>query len=234
MSTGLELHQVALKGRLQPIDLVVRPDERVVLLGSSGAGKTSLINLCNGSLTAEQGSVHWNGTPLHRLSRHQRRMIGTLWQDLRLVEELTVGQNINCGALARHGLVWALCNLLLPLERSTCFAVMDRAKLDRQWLNRMVTELSGGQRQRVAIARLLRQQPQIVLADEPLSALDPALAADVLALLLEQSGCLISLHRPELIHRFDRVIGLRDGQLVIDAPPSSISRERLEWLYSDR
>jgi len=84
----------------------------------------------------------------------------------------------------------------------------------------------------VALARLLHQRPELVLADEPLSALDPTLAADVLNTLLLSPGCLISLHRPDLIHRFDRVLGLRHGALVIDAAPESIHRDQLEWLYA--
>ena len=72
-----------------------------------------------------------------------------------------------------------------------------------------------------------------MLADEPLSALDPRLAEDVLNLLLAQQGCLISLHRPDLMHRFQRVLGLRQGELVLDAAPSDITTEALAWLYSD-
>jgi phosphonate transport system ATP-binding protein len=72
----------------------------------------------------------------------------------------------------------------------------------------------------------------MVLADEPLSALDPTLADDVLKTLLLSPACLISLHRPDLIHRFERVLGLRNGALVIDAAPETIHRDQLEWLYA--
>ena len=232
MTALLELHQVCMGQRLQPITLTLRADQRVVLLGASGAGKTTLLKLCNGALSPDAGSVHWCGQPHQRLSRRQRRSIGTLWQDLRLVEELSVIQNINCGALGRHGLLWALRNLLGPLDRDACLAVMRRVNLDPELIEQPVRELSGGQRQRVALARLLHQRPKLVLADEPLSALDPTLAADVLNTLLLSPGCLISLHRPDLIHRFDRVLGLRDGALVIDAAPESIHRDQLQWLYA--
>ncbi len=109
---------------------------------------------------------------------------------------------------------------------------MQQVNLDGSLLNQPVRELSGGQRQRVALARLLRQVPDMVLADEPLSALDPVLAEDVLNTLLRLPGCLISLHRPDLIHRFERVLGLRNGVLVIDAAPEMIHRDQLEWLYA--
>ena len=232
MTAVLELHQACLEKRLQPITLTLRANQRVVLLGASGAGKTTLLKLCNGALSPDAGLVHWCGQPHQRLSRRQRRSMGTLWQDLRLVEELSVIQNINSGALGRHGLFWALRNLLGPLDQDACLAVMRQVNLDPELIQQPVRELSGGQRQRVALARLLHQRPELVLADEPLSALDPTLAADVLNTLLLSPGCLISLHRPDLIHRFDRVLGLRHGALVIDAAPESIHRDQLEWLYA--
>ena len=227
----LELNQVSLDQRLQPISLTIRADERVVLLGSSGAGKTTLIKLCNGSLQPSQGTIHWHGHPLKSLPRHERRSLGTFWQDLRLVEELSVVQNINSGALGRHGLIWALRNLLGVIEKDACLKVMHQVHLEASLLKRSVTQLSGGQRQRVALARLLRQRPQLVLADEPLSALDPVIARDVLDTVLSLPGCLISLHRPDLIHRFERVLGLRNGAVVLDAAPGTISTSQIEWLY---
>ena len=217
--------------RLQPISLTIRADERVVLLGASGSGKTTLIKLCNGSLHPSGGTIHWHGLPLKTLPCHERRSIGTFWQDLRLVEELSVVQNINSGALGRHGLIWSLRNLLGVIERDACLAVMHQVQLEPSLLKRAVTQLSGGQRQRVALARLLRQRPELVLADEPLSALDPVIANEVLTTLLSLPGCLISLHRPDLIHRFERVLGLRNGALVLDAAPETISNTQLEWLY---
>ena len=231
MTALLELHQVSLDQRLQSTSLTIRADERVVLLGGSGAGKTTLIQLCNGSLKPSKGSIEWCGQPFESLMRHQRRSIGTFWQDLRLVEELNVVQNINSGALGRHGLLWALRNLLGVLDKDACLTVMRQVHLEPSLLNRAVTQLSGGQRQRVALARLLRQRPELGLADEPLSALDPVIARDVLDTLLSLPGCLISLHRPDLIHRFERVLGLRNGALVLDAAPETISNSQLEWLY---
>ena len=228
----LELHQVSLGQRLRPVSLTIRAEERVVLLGASGAGKTTLLNLCNGSLRPEAGTIRWKGYPLQGLKRQQRRCIGTLWQDLRLIDELSVIQNINSGALGRHGLLWAIRNLLGRLEPKVCLELMKAVRLDPALLMRNIQDLSGGQRQRVALARLLRQMPELVLADEPLSALDPPLAKDVLDILLKLPSCVISLHRPELMHRFDRVLGLRNGELVLDASPETVNRQVLEELFA--
>ena len=229
----LELLQAGHAGRLQPTSLQLQAGERVVLLGRSGAGKSSLIGLCNGALQPDRGRLLWKGKPLNQRSRRQRCQLGTLWQDLRLVEELTALQNIQAGALGRYGWLWAIRNLLGLLDPGSCIDCIRQVGLGEELLNQSVQQLSGGERQRVALARLLHQQPELVLADEPLSALDPVLADDVLSTLLQAPGCLISLHRPELIQQFDRVLGLRQGGLVLDKPPGEVTNEDLAWLYSE-
>ena len=229
----LELLQAGHAGRLQPTSLQLQAGERVVLLGRSGAGKSSLISLCNGALQPDRGRLLWKGQPLNQRSRRQRCQLGTLWQDLRLVEELTALQNIQAGALGRYSWLWAIRNLLGLLDPGTCIDCIRQVGLGEELLDQSVQQLSGGERQRVALARLLHQQPELVLADEPLSALDPVLADDVLSTLLQAPGCLISLHRPELIQQFDRVLGLRQGVLVLDKPPGEVTNEDLAWLYSE-
>ena len=229
----LELLQAGHAGRLQSTSLQLQAGERVVLLGRSGAGKSSLISLCNGALQPDRGRLLWKGQPLNQRSRRQRCQLGTLWQDLRLVEELTALQNIQAGALGRYGWLWAIRNLLGLLDPGSCIDCIRQVGLGEELLDQSVQQLSGGERQRVALARLLHQQPELVLADEPLSALDPVLADDVLSTLLQAPGCLISLHRPELIQQFDRVLGLRQGALVLDKPPGEVTNEDLAWLYSE-
>ncbi|QNI70154.1 phosphonate ABC type transporter/ ATPase component [Cyanobium sp. NS01] len=240
----LELQDVRVPGRgrprLEAVTLQLQPGERVALLGPSGAGKSTLLSVANGLLQPEAGEVRWQGRPLAR-SRRARRLqqarIGTLWQDLRLIEELSVQQNLNAGRLAVWGWPRALLNLLLPLESAACSAVLARLDLDPALLDQPVARLSGGQRQRVALARLLRQEPVLLLADEPLASLDPRLAEDLLHLLLEQGrqprALLLSLHRPDLVAGFDRVLGLRQGRLVFDLPVRGLTSARLEALYAE-
>ena len=243
MTSLLILQDITVKGRSQPrldrVSLQLEPGERVALLGPSGAGKSTLLAVANGLLAPDQGSVRWSGQPRGRTVRARRRQqvrIGTLWQDLRLIEELTVQQNLNAARLAVWGWPRALLNLLLPLETAACAAVLQRLDLDPALLNQPVSALSGGQRQRVALARLLRQDPLLLLADEPLASLDPRLAADLLALLLELASppraLLLSLHRPDLLAGFDRVVGLRAGQLVFDQAGSNLETSQLEALYA--
>ena len=251
MTALLELDQVCLPGfdgdRLESVTLRLRKGERVALLGRSGAGKSSLIAVANGSLPPAQGRVLFQGELLEQLSRRQRARIGTLGQDLRLVEELSIAQNVNAGALGRRRLPWALANLLFRISTEACRSCLRKAGLEESLLadaglDRPVGQLSGGQRQRVALARLFRQQPDLMLADEPLASLDPAIAAEVLDRLLtsEPDGTLrsgaqavvVSLHRPELIDRFDRVLGLRAGRLVMDTSAGAVSDADLRDLYA--
>ncbi|MCP9802965.1 ATP-binding cassette domain-containing protein [Cyanobium sp. T1G-Tous] len=243
MTSLLILQDITVKGRSQPrldgVSLQVDAGERIALLGPSGAGKSTLLAVANGLLTPQQGRVFWQGEVRARSGRARRRQqarIGTLWQDLRLIEELTVQQNLNAARLAVWGWPRALLNLLIPLETKACTTMLQRLDLDPALLNQPVSALSGGQRQRVALARLLRQKPQLLLADEPLASLDPRLAGELLTLLLELANppraLLLSLHRPDLLSGFDRVLGLRAGRLVFDQPMASLEPGRLEELYA--
>ena len=122
MTALLELHQACLGQRLQPITL---PFVRTSVWFCSvpvAPAKTTLLKLCNGALSPDAGSVHWCGRPHQQLSRRQRRQIGTLWQDLRLVEELNVIQNINNGALGRHGLLWAIETCWVPWTKQPAWS----------------------------------------------------------------------------------------------------------------
>ena len=239
----LELRQIRVAGRGQPrldgVSLQLNAGERVALLGASGAGKSTLLAVANGVLAPQQGAVLWNGEPRARNAGRRRRQqarIGTLWQDLRLIDELSVQQNLNAARLGQWGWPRAVLNLLLPLESEACAAALRQVDLDPSLLGQPVTALSGGQRQRVALARLLRQQPTLLLADEPLASLDPRLAADLLELLLHQAAApralLLSLHRPDLLTGFDRAIGLRAGRVLFDRPSGAITPALLAELYA--
>ena len=243
MSALLKLQDITVKGRSQPrldrVSLQVDAGERIALLGPSGAGKSTLLAVANGLLTPQQGRVFWQGETRARSGRARRRQqarIGTLWQDLRLIEELTVQQNLNAARLAVWGWPRALLNLLMPLETKACTTMLQRLDLDPALLSQPVSALSGGQRQRVALARLLRQEPELLLADEPVASLDPRLAGELLTLLLELASppraLLLSLHRPDLLAGFDRVLGLRAGRLVFDQPMASLEPGQLEELYA--
>ena len=239
----LELQAISLAGRQYPrldqVSFCLWPGEKVALLGASGAGKTTLLTVANGLLPPQQGRLLWHGQPparSGRLRRLQQSRIGTLWQDLRLIEELSVQQNLNAGRLGTWGWGRALLNLLLPLDTEANQDALTRVCLGPELLNQSVASLSGGQRQRVALARLLRQNPLLLLADEPLAHLDPHLAAELLPLLLAETpphgALLLSLHRPDLLNGFDRVLALQHGKLVLDKPAVAVLPSDLDTLYT--
>ena len=234
----LELRDVTVPGRERPrlrgLTLSLKPGERVALVGASGAGKSTLLGVANGLIQPSSGSVEWFGEP--RLRRRLRSRIGTLWQDLRLIEGISVQHNLNTGRLAQWSWWQVLFNLLRPLEYRPCAEALAQVELEAALLPLPLSALSGGQRQRVALARLLRQNADLLLADEPLAQLDPPLARRLLQLLLGLAtpprALLMSLHRPDWLDGFDRVVGLRHGELLFDRPAQDITTSDLEQLYS--
>lgn len=221
------------------IDLTVTAGERVAVLGASGAGKSTLLSMLNGSLPATSGEVEVLGAnpaglPPSRLRALQRR-IGTISQRLDLVDQVRVLHNVNAGRLSRWSSVRALTALAWPQADATVIRALDRVGLT--WAVHERTErLSGGERQRVAIARLLVQDPELVIADEPVSSLDPTRAAGILELLnavRAQVTIMVSLHQPELARRHcTRAIGLRDGRLMFDLPSARLDNHVLANLYT--
>lgn len=221
------------------IDLTVHAGERVAVLGASGAGKSTLLSLLNGSLPATSGEIEVLGTrlaglPPARLRALQRR-IGTITQRLDLVDQVRVLHNINGGRLGRWSSVRALAALAWPRADAAAVEALDRVGLS--WAVHERTErLSGGERQRVAIARLLLQEPELVIADEPVSSLDPTRAAGVLQVLCAPGlpvTLVASLHQPELARRHcTRAVGLRGGRLVFDLPVDRLDDRVLDDLYT--
>lgn len=226
------------------VDLTIRAGERVAVLGASGAGKSTLLSMLNGSLPATSGAVEVLGAnlaelPPSRLRAVQRR-VGTVSQRLDLVNQVRVLHNVNAGRLGRWSSARALAALAWPRTDPTATEALEQVGL--AWAVHERTErLSGGERQRVAIARLLVQQPDLVVADEPVSSLDPARAARVLQLLslqlLSVAGrpvtLVVSLHQPELARRHcTRVVGLRGGRLAFDVPADRLDQRVLDDLYT--
>ncbi len=243
-SPVLDLRQAGLDyGRLQAldgIDLRVDVGERLALVGPSGAGKSSLLGLAGGRLQPSRGRVRLLGEdisqPSPRALRRLQRRVGTVHQQLELVGPLRAVHNVNAGHLGRWPAWKALWSLLSPREIETAFAALSRVGIpDKLWAR--TDQLSAGQQQRVAIARVLVQDPDLILADEPTASLDPERADDILALLGEladQTGktLVASLHSVDQARRhFDRLVGLRAGRMVFDLPAGQVEPGMLAELY---
>lgn len=221
---------------VREVSLRAEAGETVAMVGSSGAGKTTLLRVLAGLVTPSAGSVSLLGAPLAEQRRDLPRLVGMMQQRLDLVGHLSVKHNIQAGALGRWGVLRSLAALLLPLEHPPARAAAERTGIADK-LGVRVSRLSGGEEQRVALARLLVQDPAVMLADEPVSSLDPARAHDVVALLCalarEEGRTLVaSLHTPDLARaHFDRVVGLRGGRVAFGLPAGELTDERLHGLY---
>lgn len=226
---------------LRNLTLSIRRGERVALIGPSGAGKTTLLRLIAGVLWPSSGEVRVLGQPtgaLHgRALCRFRQQVGFLHQQDNLVPSLRVAHNVLIGRLGKWPLWKALWSLLRPQDLERAHAVLQQVELGpRLWS--LPEELSGGEQQRVAIARLLLQEPRLLLADEPASSLDIRLGREVVQLLLALAGpdktVVVSLHSLDLLRLgFDRVLALRSGELVLDGPLSSLTREQLRSIYGE-
>lgn len=245
--TALSLNNVTCRFRsvaagqvvaLQSVSLRVEAGEKVALVGPSGAGKSTLLSLLNGSLHPNEGEVQILGQSLFSLSAAQRRklqrLVGTVYQQHNLISNLSAIHNVNAGHLGHWPLWKALWSLVWPLEIEQAQAALNQLGIGDK-LHTRVERLSGGQQQRVALARMLVQNPDIVLADEPVASVDPARAHDVMKQLREigkHRTLLVSLHDVELAKTYcDRIIGLRQGQIRFDLPSSQVSAQQLDSLY---
>jgi phosphonate transport system ATP-binding protein len=225
---------------LDGVSLRVAAGERVAVVGASGAGKSTLLGVLNGSVRPTSGTVEVLGSDPGALRgaalRRLRARVGTVHQNLDLVGPLRVVHNVNAGRLGSWSAARAAWSLLHPSGLDEVRAALARLGIADRMYQR-TDRLSGGQQQRVALARVLVQRPDLVLADEPASALDPALADRALALLgalgRDHGGALlVCLHDPALVLRHcDRVVGLDAGRTVLDAPVSALSPSDLMSFY---
>lgn len=225
---------------LEGIDLELRGGERVALAGPSGAGKTTLLALLNGSLSPTTGTVEVLGHDLAQLPpRELRRVqsrIGTVHQHFDLVGPLRVVHNVNAGRLPAWSLAKAMWSLVSPQEASGAEAALARVGVAEKLYER-TDRLSGGQQQRVAVARALVQQPEILLADEPIASLDPGRSLEVMDLLRclsAESGMtlVVSLHALAYARSHcDRIVGLRGGRIVFDAATPEVTEAMVASLY---
>jgi phosphonate transport system ATP-binding protein len=192
----------------------------------------------NGSLAPSSGRVEVLGSDLARLTgsglRRVQRRVGSLTQDLALIEQVRVLHNVNAGRLGDWSTMRALASLVWPGPAMPVRAALERVELG--WaLHERTERLSGGERQRVAIARLLVQAPELLLADEPVSGLDPVRAHAMLGELAAVGGLralVVSLHQPALARTHcTRVVGLRSGQIVLDVPAARATDEALREIY---
>ena len=239
VALSLDKASCFLGGRLvlQGVSFSIGQGDVVAVLGPSGAGKSSVLSLLDGRLPVVDGAVEVGGLCLSSpAARRVRRKTGFIFQDFALVDRLSVFRNVMTGRLGQLPL-WSSCfGRDRPADRRRVLELLDETGLTPV-AERRVDELSGGQRQRVAVARCLAQEPDVILADEPVSNLDPELSVQMLELLTAQARTrgatvVFSTHQPDLALRFaDRLIGLVDGQIRLDSPVSRVRDADIAALY---
>ena len=228
---------------LLDVELRIEKGEQVALLGPSGSGKSTLLRLLNATLRPGSGQLRFENRDLAALSRRElrqvRRRIGTVFQHPSLVPSLSAAQNALCGRLGSWTLPRALRALLSPTAEDGTLAqtALEKVGLAHKARAR-ADELSGGQQQRVAIARVLVQDPEVLLTDEPFSAVDPSLQKQLAELLFDVARgrtLVAALHDVEMaLAYFPRVIGLQGGRIVFDLPTAQVSSALIERLYQSR
>ena len=218
----------------------IAPGECVVVLGPSGAGKSTVFRCLTGLTHPEDGTVEVLGEPISALTgarlRAVRRSIGLIFQQFNLIGRLSAMNNVLAGRLG-HVATWRVVVRAFGLQdRQRALANLDSVGLLNRAYQR-ADSLSGGQQQRVAIARVLTQESRVLLADEPVSSLDPESAETVLGILREIAhergiAVLCSLHQVELARQFaDRLIGMRAGRIVYDGRPEGLDAGILDRIY---
>ena len=225
---------------LDNVSFEVPKGQFLAVIGLSGSGKSTLLRCINRLIDPTEGQILWDGEDITAASpeemRNIRRKIGMVFQHFNLVHRSTVITNVLAGRLGYVNPAWSFLNrfpkediekAIKPLER---VGIADKA-------DQRADELSGGQQQRVGIARALMQDPNMILADEPVASLDPVLAHSIMKHLEEinkKDGVtvLCSLHFLDLVHRYaDRVIALNQGQLVFEGYPRDINDKKFKDIY---
>lgn len=226
------------KVALSSLSFSIQKGEIVALIGPSGAGKSTLLNTIATVVQPDSGEIYLDGSLLSQFKSGKKlaKKIGVIRQQFDLVGQLPVIHNVLAGRLADWGFYKSLLSLIIPQEKHIAEHALKRVGLSDK-MYQLTAKLSGGEQQRVALARLLTQRPEVILADEPVASLDPARAEDILSILTsiakdEQQTLITTLHSVEYAKRFfTRIIALRDGKIFFDLPANEVNHAQLSQLY---
>lgn len=243
----LELHGVTKRfGDTLAVDKVsfsCQRGELVGIIGRSGAGKSTLLRMINRLTDPTEGAIAWDGQDVSRLNgaalRQWRRRCAMIFQQFNLCPRLDVITNVLVGVVAERPLASSLLKFFPAKDRAAAILELDALDMAHAALQRAGT-LSGGQQQRVAIARAMLQQPDLILADEPVASLDPVNADVVMDAL--QKICrernipvIVNLHSLEIARRYcTRIVAMSKGAIVFDGPPSGLTQSVLDRVYAGR
>ena len=225
---------------LKNVSLDIRQGEFVAIIGLSGAGKSTLLRTINRMHDISEGSLTVNGQEVNDLAgkdlRKFRRKVGMVFQSFNLVTRTTVINNVLTSRVPDMPLWKSIIGLYSKEDKVIALEALDKVGiLDKAYVR--ADQLSGGQQQRVALARTLAQKPEIILADEPVAALDPITAKQVMDDFKKinkelNMSVLINIHHVDLALKYaDRVIGIKAGEIVYDGPSTEVDSEVLKQIY---
>ena len=225
---------------IRDLSLTVEAGEMVGIIGRSGAGKSTLLRLINLMETPDSGTIAWddNNVAGYRGSalREWRSQCAMIFQDYGIVDRLDVITNVLAGRLNTTSFWRSMIKFFKEVDRADAIAELHNLGLSQAALQRAST-LSGGEKQRVAIARAMMQGPKVLLADEPVSSLDPANSISVMEALKDinrqrNMTVLMNIHDVEIAKSYcDRIIGLAGGEVVFDGAPAELTHDRHAHVY---
>jgi phosphonate transport system ATP-binding protein len=225
---------------LDDVSFEVPKGQFLAVIGLSGSGKSTLLRCINRLIEPTAGQILWNDTDITAASQDElrriRRKIGMVFQHFNLVYRSNVITNVLAGRLGYVNPAWSIINRFPKKDIDKAVQQLARVGIPDKAYNR-ADELSGGQQQRVGIARAMMQDPEMILADEPVASLDPVLAHSIMQYLDQinkEDGVTVicSLHFLDLVHRYaDRAIALNEGKMVYDGLPKGIDDIRFKEIY---
>jgi phosphonate transport system ATP-binding protein len=228
---------------LKDVNLKIEQGEFVAIIGLSGAGKSTLLRTINRMHDITEGTLTVDGTDVMQLKgkelRRFRRRIGMIFQSFNLVTRTLVINNVLMSKVPELPFIKALFGIYPKEDKLGALEALDKVGiLDKAFVR--ADQLSGGQQQRVALARTLAQNPQIILADEPVASLDPVTAKQVMGDFLRINKemnitILLNIHHVDLALQYaSRVVGIRAGQIVYDGPSSEVTQDILDEIYEGK
>ncbi|QKG92294.1 phosphonate ABC transporter ATP-binding protein [Halorubrum sp. SS7] len=217
---------------LDDVSFTISEGEFVILLGPSGAGKSTMLRVLNGLTQPTEGSVRIGDEEI----QGNRSSVGMVFQEHYLIESKTAFGNALSGALSRNGLLRSALGMHDDDDKRTALEALQTVGLLDE-AGQRAESMSGGQKQRVGIARALVQNPEIVLADEPVASLDPKAARDVMRYLKKAATeqdltTITSLHQVNIAREFgDRFLGIRDGEVIFDGDADDLTMDEMDRIY---
>lgn len=226
---------------LKDINLQIEQGEFVAVIGLSGAGKSTILRCINRMHDVTSGTLTVDGVDVNTLKgkelRKFRRKVGMIFQSFNLVSRSTAIKNVLTAEVPEMNFFRVLFGIFTKEQKMHALESLDKVGILRKAYTRC-DQLSGGQQQRVALARTLNQNPQIILADEPVASLDPIMARQVMKDFVRINKdynitILLNIHHVDLALQYcDRVIGVREGQIVFDGPANTITQEQIDEVYN--